>query len=85
MDALTKLNNQIEREILCIDDLTEEIKMHARKGQTDILKQLERDLHNSLQQLEKLHKKKEFWSTVATLNKNGKLQKAVDEVVEMAR
>ena len=84
MDALTKLNNQIEREILCIDDLTEEIKMHARKGQTDILKQLERDLHNSLQQLEKLHIKKEFWATVATLNKNGKLQKAVNEVVEMA-
>ncbi|WP_339260891.1 hypothetical protein [Lysinibacillus sp. FSL K6-3209] len=84
MDALTNLNNQIEREILCIDDLTEEIKMHARKGQTDILKQLERDLHNSLQQLEKLHEKKGFWATVATLNKNGKLQKAVNEVVEMA-
>lgn len=78
------LDEQIERELLCIDDLTEEIRMLARKGQTNILKQLERDLHNSLKQLEKLHEHKRLWSTVADLNKNGVLAKVVDRVVEMA-
>lgn len=42
------IDEQIEREIRCIEDLTVEIRMLARKGQLNIAKQLERDLHNSL-------------------------------------
>ncbi|WP_374964570.1 hypothetical protein [Lysinibacillus sp. RS5] len=81
---IIQIEEHIERELLCIDDLTAEISMLARKGQTNIAKQLERDLHNSLRQLEELHRQKELWAIVATLNKNGTLQKAVNEVVEMA-
>lgn len=84
MDALEKLNQQISREVACIDDLTEEIRMLARKGQLNIAKQLERDLHNSLEQLEKLHRQRGLWSAVATLNNNGILQRAVDELAHQA-
>lgn len=78
------LDEQIERELLCIDDLTAEISMLARKGETDKAHQRNKDLHFSLKQLEKLYEWKRFWSTVADLNKNGTLQRAVDEVAEMA-
>lgn len=84
MDALEKLNQQIKREITCIDDLTDVIKLHAKAGRINIAKQLERDLHNSLKQLEQLHERKHFWTTVEQLNKNGVLAEVVDKVVEMA-
>ncbi|MGE7114735.1 hypothetical protein [Lysinibacillus sp. NPDC047702] len=84
MDALEKLNQQIDREIACIDDLTEEIRMLTRKGQINIAKQLERDLHNSLEQLKKLHESKRFWATVEGLNQQGKLYKAVNELANQA-
>ncbi len=85
MDALEKLNQQINRELICIDDLTTEIKMLARKGQTNLAKQREQDLHNSLEQLEKLHRRKKLWSTAADLKLQGKKAKVVKKVVEMAR
>ncbi|MGC7931289.1 hypothetical protein ACP3VS_22045 [Lysinibacillus sp. VIII_CA] len=84
MDALEKLNQQIKREIACIDDLTDVIKLHVKAGRINIAKQLERDLHNSLKQLEQLHERKRFWTTVEQLNKNGVLAEVVDKVVEMA-
>ncbi|WP_036120720.1 hypothetical protein [Lysinibacillus sphaericus] len=83
-NALEKLNQQIDREVACIEDLAIEIVMLARKGETDIAKQLERDLHNSLKQLEQLHERKRFWTIVEQLNKNGVLVEVVDKVVEMA-
>jgi len=84
LDALEKLNQQISRELTCIDDLTDVIKLHVKAGRINIAKQLERDLHNSLKQLEKLHERKRLWATVEQLNKNGVLAKVVDKVVEMA-
>ncbi|MEE3805421.1 hypothetical protein V2H29_00495 [Lysinibacillus fusiformis] len=78
------IDELIERENRRIEDLAIEIVMLARKGEADIAKQLERDLHNSLTQLEKLHRQKELWSAGATLNINGKLQKAVDEYAHQA-
>ncbi len=78
------IDEQIEREIRCIEDLTVEIRMLARKGQLNIAKQLERDLHNSLNQLEIFHRQKELWSAVETLNSKGTLQKAVDEYAHQA-
>ncbi|WP_107950885.1 hypothetical protein [Lysinibacillus parviboronicapiens] len=84
MDALEKLNQQISREITCVDDLTTEIRMLTRKGQINIAKQLEQDLHNSLIQLETLHRQKGLWATVEALNKDGILAKVVNKVVEMA-
>ncbi len=84
MDALEKLNQQIKREIACIDDLTDVIKLHVKAGRINIAKQLERDLHNSLKQLEQLHERKRFWTIVEQLNKNGVLAEVVDKVVEMA-
>ena len=77
MDALEKLNHQINREIACIEDLTVEIQMLARKGQLNIAKQLERDLHNSLTQLEKLHRRKGLWSIANELNLQGKKAQVV--------
>lgn len=74
------IDQQIEREIRCIKDLTTEIVMLAQKGKTDKAHLRKQDLHNSLTQLEKLHRQKELWSTVATLNSNGILQRAVDEL-----
>lgn len=79
MDAIEKLNQQIKREVACIDDLTDVIKLHVKAGRINIAKQLERDLHNSLNQLEILHRQKELWSAVETLNSQGTLQKAVEE------
>lgn len=82
--SFIQIEEQIERELLCIDDLTAEIRMLARKGQTNILKQLERDLQNSLKQLEKLHRQKELWATVDYLNQQGKLSKVVNEIAHQA-
>lgn len=84
MDALEKLNQQINRELTCIDDLTDVIKLHVKAGRINIAKQLERDLHNSLIQLEKLHKKKELWATVADLNQRGILVQVVKKLAHQA-
>ena len=78
------IDEQIEREIRCIEDLTVEIQMLARKGQLNIAKQLERDLHNSLEQLEKLHKRKELWATVADLIQRGILVQVVKKLAHQA-
>ncbi|WP_313469881.1 hypothetical protein [Lysinibacillus sp.] len=78
------IDEQIEHEIRCIEDLTDVIKLHVKSGRINIAKQLERDQHNSLKQLEKLHERKRLWATVEQLNKNGVLAKVVDKVVEMA-
>lgn len=74
------IDEQIERELTCIDDLTDVIKLHVKAGRINIAKQLERDLHNSLNQLEKLHKKKELWATVADLNQRGILVQVVKKL-----
>jgi len=84
LDALEKLNQQISRELTCIDDLTDVIKLHVKSGRINIAKQLERDLHNSLEQLEKLHKKKELWATVADLNQRGILVQVVKKLAHQA-
>lgn len=84
MDALEKLNQQINREITCIEDITVEIQVLARKGQFDITKQREQDLHNSLEQLERLHRKKELWTTVVDLNQQGILVQVVKKHAHQA-
>jgi len=84
LDALEKLNQQINREQACIEDLMTEIKIHVQKGQINTAIQRERDLHNSLKQLEKLHERKRLWITVEVLNKRGILAEGVKKVVEMA-
>lgn len=84
MDAIEKLNQQINRELIYIDDLTTEIKMLARKGQINLAKQREKDLHNSLSQLEKLHRKKELWATVDDLNQQGILVQVVKKYAHQA-
>ena len=78
------IDEQIERELTCIDDLTDVIKLHVKAGRINIAKQLERDLHNSLEQLEKLHKKKELWATVADLNQRGILVQVVKKLAHQA-
>ena len=78
------IDEQIKREIKCIKDLTTEIVMLAQKGKTDIAHLRKQDLHNSLTQLEQLHRQKELWSAVATLNSKGILQKAVNELANQA-
>ncbi|MGE7984895.1 hypothetical protein [Lysinibacillus fusiformis] len=78
------IDEQIERELIRIDDLTDVIKLHAKAGRINIAKQLGRDLHNSLNQLEILHRQKGLWSSVETLNSQGTLQKAVDEYAHQA-
>ncbi|UKJ44320.1 hypothetical protein [Lysinibacillus sp. ACHW1.5] len=78
------IDEQIERELACIDDLTDVIKLHVKAGRINIAKQLERDLHNSLNQLEKLHKKKELWATVADLNQRGILVQVVKKLAHQA-
>ncbi|MFJ5565246.1 hypothetical protein [Lysinibacillus xylanilyticus] len=84
MDALEKLNDQIQREQACIDDLMTEIKIHVQKGQINIAIQRDKDLHNSLIQLGKLHERKRLWLVAAELNLQGKKAKVVKKVVEMA-
>lgn len=78
------IDEQIEREIRCIEDLTEEIRMLTRKGQINIAKQLERELHNSLEQLEKLHRRKELWAKVDELNQQGILVQVVSKYAHQA-
>lgn len=78
------IDEQIERELTCIDDLTDVIKLHVKAGRINIAKQLERDLHNSLDQLEKLHKRKELWATVADLNQRGILVQVVKKLAHQA-
>ncbi|MGR6904991.1 hypothetical protein [Lysinibacillus sp. BSL11] len=78
------IDEQIEREIRCIEDLTDVIKLHVKAGRINIAKQLERDLHNSLIQLDKLHKKKELWATVADLNQRGILVQVVKKLAHQA-
>ncbi|WP_445480434.1 hypothetical protein ACULLL_09830 [Lysinibacillus irui] len=55
-----------------------------KSGRINIAKQLERDLHNSLEQLEKLHKRKELWATVADLNQRGILVQVVKKLAHQA-
>lgn len=78
------IDEQIERELTCIEDLTAVINLHVKAGRINIAKQLERDLHNSLIQLEKLHKKKELWATVADLNQRGILVQVVKKLAHQA-
>ncbi|WP_312507358.1 hypothetical protein [Lysinibacillus sp.] len=84
MDALEKLNQQINREQACIDDLMAEIKIHVQKGQINKAIQRDKDLHNSLKQLEMLHERKRLWIVAEVLNKRGILVKVVKKDVEMA-
>jgi len=84
LDALEKLNQQINRELACIEDLAIEIVMLSHKLETDIAQQRKQDLHNSLEQLEKLRRRKELWSIADGLNLQGKKAKVVKKVVEMA-
>lgn len=58
--------------------------MLARKGQINLAKQREQDLHNSLNQLEKLHRKKELWATVDDLNQQGILVQVVKKLAHQA-
>lgn len=85
MDALEKVNREIWREQACIDDLLSEIKIHVQEGRISLAKQREQDLHNSLNQLEKLYERKRLWVTVEELNNDGILTKVVKKVVEMVR
>nr|WP_054550345.1 hypothetical protein [Lysinibacillus sphaericus] len=78
------IDEQIEREIRCIDDLTDVIKLHVKAGRINIAKQLERDLHNSLKQLEQLHERKRFWIIVEDLNREGVLAKVVKKLAHQA-
>ena len=71
------VNKQIQKEQACIEDLTKEIKMHVRVGRIGLAKQREQDLHNSLNQLAKLHERKRLWEIVGRLNRQGKLAKVV--------
>lgn len=84
MDALEKLNQQINRELSCIDDLTAEIRILAHKLETDIAKQRKQDLHNSLEQLEKLRRRKKLWKTAADLKLQGKKAKVVKRYAHQA-
>ena len=85
MDVLNQVNKQIWREQACVDDLTKEIKMHVREGRIGLARQREQDLHNSLQQLGKLHARKRLWVTVEDMNNRGIFTKVVKKVVEMDR
>lgn len=78
------IDEQIEREIRFIDDLTDVIKLHVKAGRINIAKQLERDLHNSLNQLEQLHERKRFWIIVEDLNREGVLAKVVKKLAHQA-
>ena len=78
------IDEQIERELICIDDLTDVIKLHVKAGRINIAKQLERDLHNSLKQLEQLHERKRFWIIVEDLNREGVLAKVVKKLAHQA-
>lgn len=78
------IDEQIERELTCIDDLTDVIKLHVKAGRINIAKQLERDLHNSLKQLEQLHERKRFWIIVEDLNREGVLVKVVKNLAHQA-
>ncbi|WP_336636728.1 hypothetical protein [Lysinibacillus fusiformis] len=40
------------------------IKIHVQNGEINIAMQRDRDLHNSLKQLEKLHERKRLWIAV---------------------
>lgn len=84
MDALEKLNEEIQREQACIEDLMTEIKIHVQKGHINIAMQRDKDLHNSLNHLEKLHRRKRLWLAANGLNLQGKKAKVVKKVVEMA-
>jgi hypothetical protein len=81
---MIEIDKEIEREILCIDDLTVEISMLARKGETDKAYQRNKDLHFSLKQLEKLHRQKELWEKVADLNRKGILVQVVKKHAHQA-
>lgn len=81
---MIEIDEQIERELRCVEDLTAEIRILARKGQIKLLKHRERDLHNSLKQLEKLHERKRLWGIIEGLNKEGILAKVVDKVAYQA-
>lgn len=78
------IDEQIEREQAYTEDLMTEIKIHVQKGQINIAIQLDKDLHNSLQQLRKLHERKRLWLIAIGLNLDGKKAKVVRKVVEMA-
>lgn len=81
---MIEIDEQIKCEQAYIEDLMTEIGIHVQKGQINIAIQQERDLHNSLKQLEILHERKRLWITAEVLNKRGVQVKVVKKVVEMA-
>ncbi|WP_431811901.1 hypothetical protein [Lysinibacillus sp. FW12] len=81
---MIEIDDEIKRQQACIDDLMAEIKIHVQKGQINIAMQRDKDLHNSLKQLETLHERKRLWITAEVLKKRGILVQVVKKGVEMA-
>ncbi|MFJ8516147.1 hypothetical protein [Lysinibacillus xylanilyticus] len=78
------LDEEIQREQACIEDLIAEIEIHVQKGQINKAIQRDLDLHNSLKHLEKLHSRKRLWLAAAGLNIQGKKAKVVKKVAYQA-
>lgn len=79
---LTKINQKIQREKACIDDLIKLIGMHTQEGRLELAAQLGRDLLNSISTIEKLEHQKRFYITVTKLAEQGILVKVVKRYVE---
>ncbi|WP_346234540.1 hypothetical protein MKY04_12805 [Lysinibacillus telephonicus] len=68
---LTKLNNEIQREKSCIDDLIKMIGMHTQENRLEEAAQLGRDLQNSIATIQKLEQQRNFYITAKRLAKQG--------------
>lgn len=82
---LTQINNEINREKACIDDLIKMICMHTQEGRLEIAARLGRDLQNSIAQIQKLEHRKNLYITTMKLAKQGVLTKVVKRNEKLVR
>lgn len=83
------LQERYNKEVMCCEDLTREIRMHIQKGNFELVDARMKDLQISVDQLKKMEQQKKerinLRQIAWELNRKGILAKVVKRIEEMAR
>lgn len=78
------IDEQIEREQYCIDDLIKEIAIHTQNGRYQLAAERGRDMQNSIARIQQLYRQKELYLVALKFVDKGINVEVVKKVVEMA-
>ncbi|MGE7940661.1 hypothetical protein ACQKNB_01100 [Lysinibacillus xylanilyticus] len=81
---MIKIDEQIEREQYCIDDLIKEITIHSQNGRYQLAAERGRDMQNSIARIQQLYQQKELYLLALKFVDKGINAEVVKKVVEMA-